>query len=142
MKTASERGRANRDKGVRFERKLATMFRASGFLCRRVLEFDRGAGVDLEVGVTLRPFTKDHPKVEHWLKDVALQAKATNRESDLQTGLVEAQTGRPDARMWACIQTYQRKLRILLLSSSSPVPTEVDWTTLIQEIRAHSPLRH
>ena len=140
MKTASERGRANRDKGVRFERKLAKMFRAEGFDCRRVLEFDRGAGVDLEVGVVLRPFSKDHPQVTHWLP-VAIQAKATNRESDLQTGLSEAQTGRPEARLWVCIQTFRRSLRILLLSGSCPVPTESSWREMVEQIKDLSPLR-
>lgn len=140
MTTASERGRANRDRGVRFERKLARMFRDAGFTCRRVLEFDRGAGVDLEVGVLLRPFSKDHPQVTHWLP-IAIQAKATARESDLRTGLTEAQTGRPDAKLWVCIHTYKRQLRILLLSPQAPVPLESSWETLIQEIKDLSPLR-
>jgi len=140
VKTPSERGRANRDRGVRFERKLATMFRAEGFACRRVLEFDRGAGVDLQVGFLLRPFSKDHPQVTYWIP-VAIQAKATDRASDLTTGLTEAQTGQPGAHAWVCIHTYRRKLRILYLGSGDPVPTEIEWPTLIQRIKDLSPLR-
>jgi hypothetical protein len=139
VKTASERGRANRDRGVRFERKLARLFKAEGFTARRILEFDRGAGVDLEVGVVLRPFSKDHPLVTHWLP-VAIQAKATNRPSDLQTGLTEAMTGRPNAKLWVCIQTYKRQLRILTLSPDLPVPQEASWESLINEIKDLSPL--
>lgn len=138
--TPSQRGKASRDKGIRFERKLATMFRAAGFTARRVLEFDRGAGVDLEIGFILRPFSKDHPQVTYWIP-VAIQAKATDRASDLTTGLTEAQTGRPSAAAWVCIHTYRRKLRILYLAADTPVPTEIEWPTLIQRIKDLSPLR-
>jgi hypothetical protein len=138
VKTPSERGRANRDRGVRFERKLATMFRAEGFIARRVLEYDRGAGVDLEIGVIWRPFTKDHPEISYWAP-YAIQAKATNREADLQVGLQEAQTGRPTAKVWVCIHSFRRKLRILYLEEGTPVPEEITWPVLIERLKAGLP---
>lgn len=134
MKTPSQRGKASRDKGVRFERKLATMFRAEGFISRRILEFDRGCGNDLEVGILLRPFSQDHPEVTYWLP-VGIQAKATARASDLELGLTESQTGKPDARAWVCIHSFKREFRILYLAGDTPVPTEIEWTTLIQNLR-------
>jgi hypothetical protein len=139
MRTASERGRYSRDKGVRFERRLAKMFRDAGLTSRRIMEWDRGCGNDLEVGVVLRPFTSGHPQVTHWLS-IGIQAKATERESDLQTGLTESQTGKPDAQAWVCIHAFKRTLRILYLGADCPVPTELSWPELLKKIWALSPL--
>lgn len=125
---------------MRFERKLAAMFRAEGFACRRILEYDRGCGCDVEVGFVLRPFSKDHPEITYWCP-IGIQAKATDRASDLTTGLTEAQTGRPSSAAWVCLHTYRRKLRILYLKAGTPVPEEITWPTLIQRIRDLSPLR-
>lgn len=136
----SRRGSFSRAKGVRFERKLARLFRAEGLLCRRVLEYNQGLGRDLEVGLILRPFTPEHPQVEFWDPKIAIQAKATKDASDLRRGFDEVVSHNPHASLWVCLHSHNRKLSILLATPSLPLRL-VSWSEMVSLIRQSLPLK-
>lgn len=134
-------GLYSREKGVRAERKYARKFREAGFICERVLEYDgRSHGVDLRLGIELRPFSKDHPQIRYWLP-VAIQVKATECRNDLFSGLEECILGAPNAKLWACLHSHKRKLDIFMSMADTPFRWAPTWDELIERIRKLSPLR-
>lgn len=132
----SRRGRAARRRGVDFERRLARDFRAAGFSARRVLEFDRGYGRDLDVGVPVRP--GEHAAVV-WFQDVAIQAKNTQTPSDLHKGLLEAITKNRYAKAWVCIHNHKRTRRIRWQWYGKPYE-DIEWPELMKRLWSLAPL--
>lgn len=124
------RGRRNRAKGIGFERRLAQRFRAAGFDARRILEFDHGAGADIELFATIRPATLEAPPVLFRIP-AAIQAKCTKDPADLRRGLFEAEAKNPLAPLRVCIHSCNRRLHVLLSSPELP-PREVTWRELLQ----------
>jgi hypothetical protein len=100
-RSLSRRNRANRNCGVRFERYCAAKLRAAGCPTTRHLEYDRGAGFDLDVK-SRGPAT--------FLLPVAIQCKSSLRDVSTK-GLDEAQAGYPNAYAWVCLYSDRRKVR-------------------------------
>ena len=114
-------GRYSREKGIRFERSIARKFRAAGFECQRILEYDGfNTGCDLRIGRPLPRRNPDdlvlwessNPQIE-WLP-VALQCKAVNNPNAWKAGLEEAKKAMPDAQVWACIHSYKGQIMVYL----------------------------
>lgn len=141
--TPSERGRANRARGVGFERRIAKKFREAGFECRRLWQeqFDHKCCRDLEVSIVLRPFTSGHPEVRYVLP-VALQLKCTKDPADLDRGFREVIT-EPGFKLYACIHSCNRQLRIM-----TGEPREgymhmdlISWEIFLSRLRLLCPLK-
>jgi hypothetical protein len=93
----------SRDKGLRFERRIARLFRANGYDCRRILEYDgfsRGCDLALYRNGAYLP--------------IAIQCKNTVNEGDGARGLQEALDGYPNAVYHICIQNFNRKIRCIV----------------------------
>lgn len=109
----ARRNRANREKGVRCERKFRRLFELEGYDARRVLEYDghrRGQDIAL---------FKDGKELP-----VVIQVKATKNPRDLSTGLAEALEHNPDGELFISIWNYNRRATCLILSKAAPVQPE------------------
>jgi len=125
---ASRRGRANREKGIRFERAIATKLRHAGFHVQRRSEVDGFAcGSDLDLFAVLRPFTSDHPEVRYRLP-VSIQLKSTDTDRDWDLAMLEAH--RRPAKCFVAIHRYKRELRI---AAEYDTPDGIYWTRLSWE---------
>lgn len=101
----SRRGRKARAKGIRFERACAARFRAAGYPCRRVCEYDGlEHGRDLEI---------DAP--------IAIQCKATAKDGDIYKGLAEARAAHPLYPAWLCLHSWNGRIRALYRTQTSPI---------------------
>src|SRR6266850_968017 len=133
-------GRQQRDKGLRFERKIARRLRDEGFAVRRIDESSGfSVGSDLGVYYVFRPFSADHPEVRFRLP-VAVQCKCTVNPADLEDGLDQAVAGQPDSRAWICIHSCARKLSILWYSAGG-VPVLLTWSELIAALWTFCPIK-
>ena len=109
----ARRNRANRERGVRFERKIRRLFELEGYDARRVLEYDghrRGQDIAL---------FKDGKELP-----IIIQCKATKNPRDLSTGLSEALEHNPDGDLFISIWSYNRRQTCLILARAAPVQPE------------------
>jgi hypothetical protein len=130
--------KAAREKGVRFERRIARDLRAEGLGCRRILEYDGFThGQDLQVYEYIRPPEPGLADIRCILP-VVLQCKCTKDPSDLRRGLKESFLAGP-AKLYVCIHSCKRKMTILA-SRTGADQEEITWTQLIAAILKLSPL--
>src|SRR5688572_16503168 len=93
----ARRNRANRAKGIRFERKIRRLLELEGYDARRVLEYDgHRRGQDIAI-------FEDGKELP-----VIIQCKATKNPRDLMVGLSEALQHNPDGRLFLSIWSYNR----------------------------------
>ena len=122
--TPSQRAKSNRERGVRFERRIARMLREAGYDARRRLEYDGFThGWDIEL--------RD-PRDPEMVLPIVIQCKATANPRDLHRGLEEAMTHNPDGWMWACLHTHKRHLRIKVYIAEDFNSQIMAWPEFIQ----------
>jgi hypothetical protein len=148
--TPSQRGRANRQKGVRFERAIATKLRKAGFIVRRNLEYDGfHTGADLLVAVCRNIYDgnlafDEEPETELCWLPVAIQCKASQNKADLVKGLEQCQTSSFVSEwfggntLFVCLHSYRRvgkkpELRIIARRGACTYYSRT-WDWLIQQL--------
>lgn len=73
-----------------------------------MLEYDGYShGVDIAIYGGLPDFPGDKRPVSVHLLPIAIQCKCTARAADLELGFEQAHKGFPDAKLWACIHSFQ-----------------------------------
>jgi len=116
------RGRYARSKGIRYERKIANLFRDAGFHCERVLEYDGlHTGCDLLIGRIGPDHDETHEEYKIRILPVAIQVKntATPVES-AEAGHEQAKKGWPTAEVHACVHNDDHKPKVLWSVTGEP----------------------